>query len=107
MISAAAPETTAAACDVPLPRNSVLLTSPHEPYTWSINESGSRRLTMWAPGATNDGFLQPAVPQPLAENLDTVSSPSASVPIGSDAPTAMSYGSYAGSASPGAPFPFW
>ena len=58
--SAASPETTAVASEVPLPRNQRLPTSAVEPYSSSITDPGSRRLSIEVPGATRSGLrLEP------------------------------------------------
>ena len=54
--SATAPETTAAACEVPLPRSSRSVTPPESPYCWSMNDPATRRLGMCTPGATKSGL---------------------------------------------------
>src|SRR3954470_5667007 len=90
--SAAAPETTAVACEVPLPRNN---RSPIRPAgcSWSRNEFGLRRLTTCSPGATTSGLR---VPSPSFENAEVTSSAGSAVPLASSLPTAMTYGSVAG-----------
>src|SRR3954470_5008240 len=57
--SAAAPETTAAACEVPLPRKS---RSPMRAagYVVSRKDPGFRRLTTFSPGATRSGLRVPS-----------------------------------------------
>src|ERR1044071_2288534 len=91
---AAAPLTTAVACDVPLPRKKRALTLPLLPYVWSMYELGSRRLTIERPGATTSG-VRAALPR-----LDQSGMTSSLVdvePLLSSAPTEMTYGSTAGS----------
>src|ERR1700680_3742063 len=58
--SAAAPETTAAACDVPLPRKNRLLTIAVAPNCVSMNEPGSLSDTMCTPGAERSGLRVPS-----------------------------------------------
>jgi hypothetical protein len=53
---AASPETTAVDSEVPLPRNQRLPTSAVEPYSSSITDPGSRRLSIEVPGATTSGL---------------------------------------------------
>jgi hypothetical protein len=77
MSSAAAPEIAAAACDVPLPRKKRALMVPVEPYVWSMYDPGTRKLWMWAPGATRSGLR---VPSPQLENEEIVSSAGDTVP---------------------------
>src|SRR3954469_7511200 len=87
--SAAAPEMTAAACDVPEPRKNRspvrapgLLASRFDPEV--------RRLTTDLPGATTSGLR---VPSPVFDHPSTLSSSVAAVPLFSMPPTAMTYGS--------------
>src|SRR3954470_297440 len=67
--SSAAPETTAAACEVPLPRKR---RSPIRAagYLVSSKDPGVRMLTTWSPGATRSGLR---VPSPSLENSETTS----------------------------------
>ena len=58
--SAAAPETTAAACDVPLPRKKRLSTFAMAPNVSSMNDPGSRSDTMCVPGAERSGLRVPS-----------------------------------------------
>src|SRR5690242_14440707 len=91
--SAAAPDTTAVACDVPLPRNNSGVTDPVLALATSTAEPGARRLTTCAPGATRS--TRRAV-LPVDENDGILSSFIWSVPLVSAAPTAMMFGSLAG-----------
>src|SRR5258708_38420764 len=60
-------------------------------------ERGSRRLATWTPGATRSGLRTPL---PLDENAATLWLDVLTEPLVSDAPTAITYGSMAGSAAP-------
>src|SRR5215218_8984242 len=90
--SAAAPETTAEACDVPLPLNR---RSPRRAagYIWSRTDPGARSPMTEAPGATRSGLR---LPSPVLDHDGTTSSMTSYVPRLSEPPTAMTYGSYAG-----------
>src|SRR4051794_24214321 len=87
--SAAAPEVTAAACEVPPPRRN---RSPTRALgcAWSRYEPGERRLITDAPGATTSGFR---LPSPVLDHDGTTSSRTSYVPRLSAPPTAMTYGS--------------
>ena len=100
--SAVAPETTAAACEVPLPRKN--RESPTRPpgAIVSMPLPGTRRLTIDLPGATRSGFLSPS---PALDHAGTSSSCTLTVPLGLLAPTAITYGSYAGLLSLALPNP--
>src|SRR3954468_7554103 len=78
--SATAPETTAAACDVPLPLNR---SSPARASgcARSRAEFGSRRLAIERPGATRSGLR----PRPRLDHDGTTSSATAAVPDRSSA----------------------
>ena len=84
--SAAAPVTTAAAWEVPLPRKKRPPTVAVLPNCPSSAEPGSRRLAMWVPGATRSGLR---VALPLSEKVATVSSEVSAVPLVSTAPAAI------------------
>ena len=58
--SAAAPDTIAAACDVPLPRKKRPSTVAAAPKESSMKESGSRSETMCVPGAARSGLRVPS-----------------------------------------------
>ena len=58
-----------------------------------MQEFGTRSPWRCAPGATRSGARQLAAARAPAEKAATVSSPSVGVPIESEAPTAMTYGS--------------
>ena len=95
--SAAAPDMTAAACDVPEPR---MIRSSMMPTTavLSMNEPGERKLRMETPGAATS--MRRAVGSTGPEvNGARVSSSKEAVPFGSSAPTVSTKGSYAGDAS--------
>ena len=99
---AAAPETTAAACDVPLPRMKRSPSAAIDAYCSSIVEPGTRRLAMRAPKATTSGLrLVSSVMSPRLEKDATASSVNTSVPRVSAAPTATTNGSRAGVVRPG------
>ena len=85
---AAAPETTAAAWEVPLPRKKragVVVDHGPRVARRRCRSPGSRRLTIERPGATRSGVR---VALPRLEKVATVSSLRSSVPWWSAAPTA-------------------
>jgi hypothetical protein len=53
--SAAAPDTIAVDCDVPLPRKKRDPSKPVLAYRWSMNEPGTRSDAMCTPGAARSG----------------------------------------------------
>ncbi len=83
--SAAAPETTAAACEVPLPRKN---RSPTRAAGWStsMREPGSRRLMTDVPGATRSGRRAAS---PRLDQAATTSSSPETVPRESPPATAI------------------
>ena len=68
----------------------------------SICDPGSRSPTTDFPGATKSGLRTPS---PLLDQVGTESSVFDAVPFGSEAPTAITYGSNAGSFSVSEPYP--
>jgi hypothetical protein len=100
--SAAAPETNAAACEVPLPRKNRPPNAAVDPYFWSMNEPGTRSPCTEVPGATRSGLRTPS---PRVEKAGMVSSEWVFVPLESLAPTARTYGSCAGLSSLPVPVP--
>src|SRR6185503_2616596 len=93
--SATAPDTTAVACEVPLPlKNRVLTTALG--YSVSMTEPGLRSETIDWPGATRSTWREA---EPREEKSGMVSSSSVAVPLGSSAPTEMTNGSVAGLSS--------
>ena len=92
--SAATPEVMAVACEVPLPRKNRVPRRPELPKAWSTNEPGTRRPCTWTPGATTSTRRELV---PLLLNRATVSSVVLNVLFVSSAPTAIRYGSMAGS----------
>src|SRR5919204_234251 len=97
---AAAPDTNAAAWEVPLPRKNRASMAPVGAYWASMYEPGTRRLCTCTPGATKSGSR---LPSPWLENAGTTSSEVPLVPRVSFAPTAITNGSVAGSVIPPAP----
>jgi hypothetical protein len=82
-VSAAAPETTAAACEVPEPRKPPSIRAAGNAS--SRNEPGTRTERMATPGATTSGER---VSEPLLENGAMPSSANEGVAPESTAPTA-------------------
>ena len=99
--SAAAPDTTAAAWLVPLPRKK---RSPSTAFGFcvSMKDPGTRSDWTDAPGATRSGLR---VPSPRVEKSGMTSSFRPIVPLASSAPTAITYGSCAGLSSLPVPVP--
>src|SRR5205807_6389220 len=85
-IRAATPETTAVACDVPVP---LKYESPTRADGWvtSMRDPGSRSDTMEIPGATTSGLANPSWVGPSEENGATWSSETLEVCSVSSAPT--------------------
>src|SRR3954451_8475009 len=93
--SAAAPDVTAAAKDVPDP---LKYASPTRPVgNWvSIVDPGARRETTDRPGAIRSGLAKPSPVGPTPEKPGTVSSLRPVVPASSTAPTVITSGSSPG-----------
>ena len=87
--SAAAPETSAAACEVPDPLKKRPSTTAVSPYAWSRKEPGTRRLASDEPGARMSGLR---CPSPRAENDRGFQWEYRVLPWVSTAPTAMTRG---------------
>ena len=88
---ATTPETTAAACDVPVPLKSPVPRRASGPEKVSMVEPGARSETIETPGASRSGL-----PPPWLENAAGASSARSAVPAVSAAPTVMTNGSSAG-----------
>src|SRR5919202_1940056 len=94
-ISAAAPDTTGAAIDVP-PRRM------YSPWTTQAGHRSANALpgasvdTMCAPGATTSGFANPSWVTPRLDQSVSASSQGQAVPWSSTAPTESANGSFAG-----------
>ena len=91
--SAAAPDVSAAASDVPLPLRYRESMPPESPSFWSMYEPGTRSPWILLPGATTSSARADV---PFALNDASLSSRVFSVPLVSSAPTARTYGSAAG-----------
>ena len=101
--SATAPETTAADCEVPVPRKKrpdrSPVTRPSGCWT-SAAEPGTRRLTTDFPGASTSGRRASV---PALVHAPTRQRDVSSLPRWSEEPTAMTYGSAAGMVSGSTP----